>query len=58
MIVKNCKSVVVLGMEKVPFERVLGTEVGAALQKVHNDYFVIAFCYCFLSHKHTQLPRI
>jgi NADPH-dependent 2,4-dienoyl-CoA reductase/sulfur reductase-like enzyme/nitrite reductase/ring-hydroxylating ferredoxin subunit len=36
IIVKNCKSVVVLGMEKVPFERVLGTEIGAVLQKFHE----------------------
>jgi hypothetical protein len=30
----KAKSVSVIGMEKVPFERVLGTEVGSALQKV------------------------
>jgi NAD(P)H-nitrite reductase large subunit len=33
-IVKKAKSVVVIGMEKVPFERVLGEQIGGALQKV------------------------
>jgi len=35
-IVKQCKSVTVLGMEKTPFERVLGVQVGAALRKVFH----------------------
>jgi len=35
-IVKQCKSVTVLGMEKTPFERVLGVQVGAALRKFHE----------------------
>ena len=30
-------SVTVIGMEKVPFERVLGTEVGASLQYLHEQ---------------------
>jgi NADPH-dependent 2,4-dienoyl-CoA reductase/sulfur reductase-like enzyme/nitrite reductase/ring-hydroxylating ferredoxin subunit len=36
---KNMKveDVVVVGMEKVPFERVLGTEVGGVLQKMHEE---------------------
>jgi len=33
----KAKSVSVIGMEKVPFERVLGTEVGSALQKLHES---------------------
>jgi apoptosis-inducing factor 3 len=35
-VVKKAKSVVVIGMEKVPFERVLGEQIGTALQKVHH----------------------
>lgn len=34
---KNIEKIVVVGMEKVPFERVLGAEVGAALQKLHES---------------------
>ncbi len=37
-IAKTAKSVMVVGMEKVPFERVLGVEVGTALQKVPNTW--------------------
>jgi len=33
-IVTKSKSIVCIGMEKVAFERVLGLEVGAAIQKV------------------------
>jgi hypothetical protein len=33
-LVAKAKSVTVVGMEKTPFERVLGVEVGSALQKV------------------------
>jgi len=36
-LVAKAKSVSVVGMEKVPFERVLGVEVGAALQKLHES---------------------
>jgi len=35
-IVKKTKTIIVLGMEKVPFERVLGTDVGFAMQKFHE----------------------
>jgi len=35
-IVKKCKSVTVVGMEAVPFERVLGIEVGKVLQQFHE----------------------
>jgi len=35
-IVKKVKSVVAIGMEKVPFERVLGFKIGSALQKLHE----------------------
>jgi NAD(P)H-nitrite reductase large subunit len=36
---KNMKieDVVVVGMENVPFERVLGTQVGGVLQKMHEE---------------------
>jgi NADPH-dependent 2,4-dienoyl-CoA reductase/sulfur reductase-like enzyme/nitrite reductase/ring-hydroxylating ferredoxin subunit len=34
---KNIEKIVVVGMEKVPFERVLGEQVGAALQKLHES---------------------
>jgi NADPH-dependent 2,4-dienoyl-CoA reductase/sulfur reductase-like enzyme/nitrite reductase/ring-hydroxylating ferredoxin subunit len=33
---KKAASVVVIGMEAVPFERVLGAQVGAVLQKLHE----------------------
>jgi len=35
-VVKKAKSVVIIGMEKVPFERVLGLEVGGIMQKLHE----------------------
>jgi len=35
-IAKKVKSLTVIGMEKVPFERVLGLQIGAALQKLHE----------------------
>ena len=34
---KNAKSVTVIGMEKVPFERVLGEKIGAVMQKLHES---------------------
>ncbi len=33
-IAKKAASVIAIGMEKVPFERVLGLQIGSALQKV------------------------
>lgn len=36
-LVAKAKSVTVVGMEKVPFERVLGAEVGTVLQKLHES---------------------
>lgn len=36
-VVTNAKSVTVIGMEKVAFERVLGVEVGSAIQKLHES---------------------
>jgi NADPH-dependent 2,4-dienoyl-CoA reductase/sulfur reductase-like enzyme/nitrite reductase/ring-hydroxylating ferredoxin subunit len=36
-IAKKVKSCIAIGMEKVPFERVLGTKIGAALQKLHES---------------------
>lgn len=33
-IAKKARSVIVVGMETVPFERVLGEKIGAALRKV------------------------
>jgi len=33
---KKAKSIIVVGMETVPFERVLGPQIGAALQKFHE----------------------
>lgn len=36
-LVKNAKSVNVIGMEEVPFERVLGYEIGAALKALHES---------------------
>jgi len=39
----KAKSVTVVGMEKVPFERVLGVEVGTAIQKLHESKGV-KFC--------------
>eukprot|EP01122_Echinamoeba_exundans_P000124 TRINITY_DN10108_c0_g1_i1.p1 TRINITY_DN10108_c0_g1~~TRINITY_DN10108_c0_g1_i1.p1 ORF type:complete len:593 (+),score=197.79 TRINITY_DN10108_c0_g1_i1:1858-3636(+) len=36
-VVTNAASVTVIGMEKVAFERVLGTEVGSAIQKLHES---------------------
>jgi len=41
-IAKRAKSIVVIGMESVPFERVLGEKIGSALQKFHEK-FGIAF---------------
>ncbi len=40
---KKIGTVHVIGMEAVPFERVLGAEVGAAMQKVHEAKGKIAF---------------
>lgn len=37
-VVGIASSVVVIGMEQVPFERVLGLEVGGMLQKVHSSH--------------------
>jgi len=34
---KNIESIIVVGMERVPFERVLGEEVGAAMQRLHES---------------------
>eukprot|EP00161_Ancyromonas_sigmoides_P023159 TRINITY_DN71_c1_g1_i2.p2 TRINITY_DN71_c1_g1~~TRINITY_DN71_c1_g1_i2.p2 ORF type:complete len:550 (-),score=231.04 TRINITY_DN71_c1_g1_i2:41-1690(-) len=34
---KKIARVVVVGMETVPFERVLGAEIGAAMQRLHED---------------------
>lgn len=39
----KAKSVNVIGMEKVPFERVLGPEIGAVMQKFHEDKGKIVF---------------
>lgn len=33
---KRASSVTVVGMEKVPFERVLGLEVGGFMQRLHE----------------------
>lgn len=35
-VVKKAKSVIVIGMENVPFERVLGERIGLALQRVRK----------------------
>jgi len=35
-VAKKASSVIAIGMEKVPFERVLGEKIGAALQKLHE----------------------
>jgi len=35
-IVKKCRSLFVIGMEKAPFERVLGIDIGTILQKFHE----------------------
>jgi len=40
-IVKKAASVIVVGMEGVPFERVLGSEIGHALQKLHEKNNVV-----------------
>lgn len=40
---QKAKSVQVIGMEKVPFERVLGPEIGAALQQFHETKGKIVF---------------
>eukprot|EP01117_Protostelium_nocturnum_P002010 TRINITY_DN12663_c0_g1_i1.p1 TRINITY_DN12663_c0_g1~~TRINITY_DN12663_c0_g1_i1.p1 ORF type:complete len:536 (-),score=226.09 TRINITY_DN12663_c0_g1_i1:68-1675(-) len=40
-IVKKAASVVVIGMETVPFERVLGVDIGTALQKLHETNNVV-----------------
>ncbi|KAL6057543.1 Apoptosis-inducing factor 3 [Balamuthia mandrillaris] len=40
-IVSKARSVTVVGMETVPFERVLGAEVGAALQRLHEEKGVV-----------------
>ena len=37
LIVKNCSSVTVIGMESTTFERVLGAEVGAVLERLHRS---------------------
>jgi NADPH-dependent 2,4-dienoyl-CoA reductase/sulfur reductase-like enzyme len=36
-VVARAKSVTVIGMEKQPFERVLGVQVGAAMRKLHES---------------------
>jgi NADPH-dependent 2,4-dienoyl-CoA reductase/sulfur reductase-like enzyme len=36
-IIERCKSIIVIGMEKVPFERVLGLEIGSLMQKFHES---------------------
>jgi NADPH-dependent 2,4-dienoyl-CoA reductase/sulfur reductase-like enzyme len=36
-LVDRCKSITVIGMEKVPFERVLGKEIGALMQAYHES---------------------
>jgi len=36
-LVKVASSLVVIGMEKVPFERVLGAQIGTAMQKLHEE---------------------
>jgi len=36
LIAKKAKSVVVIGMESVPFERVLGLQIGTVLQNLHE----------------------
>ncbi|PRP85408.1 apoptosis-inducing factor 3-like [Planoprotostelium fungivorum] len=40
-IVKKAASVIVVGMESVPFERVLGADIGLALQKLHEKNNVV-----------------
>ena len=37
VLVKEASSIVVVGMEKVPFERVLGEAIGTAMQKLHEE---------------------
>jgi len=37
ILVKNASTLTVIGMEKVPFERVLGVKVGEAMQKLHES---------------------
>ena len=36
-LIGKAKSITVVGMERVPFERVLGTEVGGAYQALHSS---------------------
>lgn len=36
-VVQKAASVVAIGMEKVPFERVLGAEIGTVFQKLHEE---------------------
>lgn len=40
-IINSAQQVTVNGFEKVPFERVLGLEIGGALQKVFFNSFLI-----------------
>jgi len=40
-IVKKAKSVIVIGMENVPFERVLGERIGLSLQRLHEKNGVV-----------------
>jgi NAD(P)H-nitrite reductase large subunit len=49
-LVAKAKSVTVVGMEKVPFERVLGAEVGAVLQKVHARNHITARTTAHMTH--------
>lgn len=37
ILVKSASELIVVGMEKVPFERVLGDKIGLAMQKMHED---------------------
>ena len=37
VLTKVATSVTVIGMEEVPFERVLGVKVGTAMQKLHEE---------------------
>jgi len=40
-LVKKAKYVIVVGMETVPFERVLGAQLGAAIQKFHEKNNIV-----------------
>jgi len=62
IVVDKAKSVSVVGMETVPFERVLGKEVGAVMQKLHEGkgvkFYMEAQCDEFKVDEHGNVHTV